>query len=137
VCIYLVNFKLAVLKKSKFSSRCIKALYYMTYTKIYLLWQVLSLLIFCNLYSVFTETIYSINGISTERKERSQPRKYRQEKIDGLANADVSVVITSTENFGKIYLRSRVIPSSRTWMRYFTNVFVVIDDTTDIRFVLS
>lgn len=104
----------------------------MTYTKIYLLWQVLSLLIFCYLYSVFTETIYS-----TERKERSQPRKYRQEKIDGLANADVSVVITSTENFGKIYLRSRVIPSSRTWMRYFTNVFVVIDDTTDIRFVLS
>lgn len=33
-------------------------------------------------------------------------------------------------------MRSRIIPSARTWMRYFTNVFVVIDDTTDIRFAM-
>eukprot|EP01035_Chromulina_nebulosa_P022082 gene22082-28589_t len=90
--------------------------------------------IWCNLTLVLAEVTISRNSTSRERLQ--QQRKYRLEKIDGLANADVSVVITSTENVEKIYLRSRIIPSARTWMRYFTNVFVVIDDTTDIRFAM-
>lgn len=84
--------------------------------------------IWCNLTLVLAEVTISRNSTSRERLQ--QQRKYRLEKIDGLANADVSVVITSTENVEKIYLRSRIIPSARTWMRYFTNVFVVIDDST-------
>ena len=55
-------------------------------------------------------------------------------EVDGLQNSQVTVVITSTASKNNEYLRSRIIPSIRTWMKDFINVFVIIEDTTEVRF---
>eukprot|EP01032_Pedospumella_encystans_P014735 gene14735-16900_t len=44
------------------------------------------------------------------------------------------MVVTSTEANEGYYIRERIIASSRTWMRQFANVFVVIEDTFEMRF---
>lgn len=50
-------------------------------------------------------------------------------QTDGLLNQDVVMIITSTIG----YMRQRIIPSIRTWMRLFMHVFIVLEDTADIR----
>lgn len=53
-------------------------------------------------------------------------------KWSGLANHEVVMLVTSTNQ----YVRSRIIPSSRTWMKFFMHVFVLIEDTVDTRMQL-
>ena len=51
----------------------------------------------------------------------------------------IGIIVTSTvrsEIDHSIYLRSRVIPSARTWMKSFRHVFVILEDTSNIRFSL-
>lgn len=55
-------------------------------------------------------------------------------EVDGLQNSQVTVVITSTAVRTNEYLRSRIVPSIRTWMKDFVNVYVIIEDTTEVRF---
>mmetsp|Transcript_5854 Transcript_5854/g.12911 ORF Transcript_5854/g.12911 Transcript_5854/m.12911 type:complete len:313 (+) Transcript_5854:38-976(+) len=49
------------------------------------------------------------------------------ELVDGLRNEEVLMVVTSTSAKDEKLLRERVIASSRTWMRGFANVVVVIE----------
>lgn len=49
------------------------------------------------------------------------------ETVDGLRNEDVVVFITSTTNGNDHFLWDRIIPSARTWMKLFANVFVVVE----------
>ena len=55
-------------------------------------------------------------------------------EVNGLQNSEVAVMITSTGSRTNEYLRSRIVPSIRTWMKDFVNVYVILEDTTDIRF---
>jgi hypothetical protein len=51
------------------------------------------------------------------------------ETVDGLNNNDVVIMITSSYNrkTTSFQMRSRIIPSARTWMQMFANVFVIIE----------
>jgi hypothetical protein len=55
-------------------------------------------------------------------------------EVDGLRNEDVVVFVASTTVEGSRYLRDRIIPSARTWMKLLANVFVILEDTGDVRF---
>lgn len=57
-------------------------------------------------------------------------------EVDGLLNDDVVMVVASTGNKELKYFRDRVIPSSRTWLRFFKNAFVIEEDTPTIRFLM-
>jgi hypothetical protein len=48
---------------------------------------------------------------------RNDSLRARLKEVEGLRNEEVVVFITSTFKKHGIYLRDRVIPSSRTWMR--------------------
>ena len=50
-----------------------------------------------------------------------------------LANDEVVMIIRSTYKKHGMYMRDRIIPSSRTWMRGLINVFVVLEDTFEVR----
>ena len=52
---------------------------------------------------------------------------------DRLANDEVVMIIRSTYKKHGMYMRDRIIPSSRTWMRGLINVFVVLEDTFEVR----
>eukprot|EP01036_Dinobryon_divergens_P033772 gene33772-43641_t len=65
--------------------------------------------------------------------EKLKSRSHLKE-VDGLLNSQVTVVITSTAVRTNEYLRSRIVPSIRTWMKDFVNVYVIIEDTTEVRF---
>eukprot|EP01038_Epipyxis_sp_PR26KG_P017086 gene17086-23505_t len=56
------------------------------------------------------------------------------ETVDGLANKDVVMVVTSTGKDNMYNLRERIIPSLRTWMRFFSNVIIVLEDTVMLRY---
>jgi hypothetical protein len=56
--------------------------------------------------------------------------------VDGLKNEDVTVLVASTSSADFLYQFSRIIPSSRTWMRQFANVFVMLEDTAQVRYAL-
>jgi transcription initiation factor IIE alpha subunit len=45
----------------------------------------------------------------------------------------VAVFITSTGAKHGIYHRDRIIPSSRTWMRQLYNIYVILEDTFELR----
>eukprot|EP01034_Spumella_vulgaris_P040761 gene40761-50437_t len=50
------------------------------------------------------------------------------EVVDGLRNEDVVMMVTSSEVNNFHYLRARILPGARTWMRMFANVLIVIED---------
>ena len=54
------------------------------------------------------------------------------EEVNGLRNEDVVMVVSSTTIKG--YLQSRIIPSARTWMRFFANVFVIVEGKNEYLF---
>lgn len=58
------------------------------------------------------------------------------EVVNGFRNQDLLIIITTTAVNNGQYLRERIIPSSRTWMRLLVNVIVIIEDTVDSRFYL-
>lgn len=53
-------------------------------------------------------------------------------EIDGLQNEQIVFAVTSTTPL----IRERIIPSSRTWMRMLKQVFVIVEDNVDTRFLL-
>ena len=57
-------------------------------------------------------------------------------EIDGLKNEEVAMFLLGTGAKEYVYMRERIIPSSRTWMRLLKNVFVVVEDTFDVRFAM-
>lgn len=52
--------------------------------------------------------------------------------MESLNYGEVIMLVTSTNE----YFRHRVIPATRTWMKQFVHVFVIFEDTLDIRFQL-
>jgi hypothetical protein len=58
------------------------------------------------------------------------------EEIDGVRNKEIASIIFTTSSQGQSYLWERIIPSSITWMKYFANKFVVIEDSILMRFAL-
>jgi len=56
--------------------------------------------------------------------------------VDGFKNEEVVLLVTSSASKGAKLLRERIIGSSRTWMRYFAHVFVIIEDTFEARFAM-
>lgn len=57
-------------------------------------------------------------------------------EINGLRNEDIVMVVASTGKNHGAYFRDRIVPSSRTWMKLLANVFIVIEDTHEVRFNL-
>lgn len=57
-------------------------------------------------------------------------------EVNGLKNEDVAILVLSTGRDDESYLRDRIIPSARTWMRFFANVFVVEEDSFKQRTVM-
>lgn len=57
-------------------------------------------------------------------------------EVNGLKNQDVVFVLTSTAKSNAGFLRERIMPSSRTWMRLIANAYVIIEDTIDVRFLM-
>lgn len=57
-------------------------------------------------------------------------------EVNGLKNEDVAILVLSTGVDDEAYLRDRIIPSSRTWMKFFANVFVIEEDNFKQRTVL-
>ena len=49
------------------------------------------------------------------------------EDWDGLRNEDVVVFVASTISNEAKYVRDRIVPSARTWMKHLVNVFVMIE----------
>lgn len=79
------------------------------------------------------------NGAKLGREHHGQRHHMRdsfkgQEEVDGLRNDEVAVLITSTAKESGAFIRDRIIPSARTWMQDFMHVFVVIEDTFEVRF---
>ena len=52
---------------------------------------------------------------------------------DRLANDEIVMIVRSTYKKHGMYMRDRIIPSSRTWMRGLINVFVILEDTFEVR----
>eukprot|EP00601_Ochromonadales_sp_CCMP2298_P004729 CAMPEP_0173191912 /NCGR_PEP_ID=MMETSP1141-20130122/13142_1 /TAXON_ID=483371 /ORGANISM="non described non described, Strain CCMP2298" /LENGTH=506 /DNA_ID=CAMNT_0014116141 /DNA_START=33 /DNA_END=1553 /DNA_ORIENTATION=+ len=73
----------------------------------------------------------------TEPSNREHTHAWKQYAVvDGLRNEEVVMVVTSTSTHGEKLLRERIMASSRTWMRMFANVVVVIEDSFPIRFAM-
>jgi len=53
-----------------------------------------------------------------------------------IALDDIAYFVTSTTVQNNIYIRGRIIPSSRTWMKNLKDTYVIIEDTPEIRFDL-
>jgi hypothetical protein len=47
---------------------------------------------------------------------------------------NVVVIVTSTGGGGGQYLRQRIIPSARTWMAMLPHVYVILEDTFELRY---
>ena len=97
---------------------------------------VLILLIICNFHSIpihcSERKRSNLNRNSIRFNQTVSWKQY--ENVNGLWNRDVVMVVTTTVHFGGRYLRERILPSLRTWMRLFMNVFIIIEDTADTRF---
>lgn len=57
-------------------------------------------------------------------------------EVDGIKNSEIASFVTSTGSHGESLLWERIIPSARTWMRYFKNNYVIVEDNLLIRFAL-
>ena len=57
-------------------------------------------------------------------------------EVNGVKNQDVAILVLSTGKDDESYLRDRILPSARTWMRFFANVFVIEEDNFKQRTVL-
>jgi hypothetical protein len=64
---------------------------------------------------------------------RNDSLRKKLEIVDGLRNQEVAVFITSTGAKHGVYLRDRIMPSSRTWMRQLYNIYVILEDTFELR----
>jgi len=49
-------------------------------------------------------------------------------------NKEIVMIVTSTGKDSATYIRSRIIPSARTWMKQLANVYVILEDTFALRF---
>jgi hypothetical protein len=72
---------------------------------------------------ILEDTIHS----NHDHNEQLEKWKAELVEVNGLRNTDVAVLITSSTNNAQKYLWERIIPSARTWMRLFVNVFVVVE----------
>lgn len=54
--------------------------------------------------------------------------------LPNLKNEEVIFLISSTSKNKNEWLRERIIPAARTWMREFRSVFVLVEDSFDTRF---
>lgn len=63
-----------------------------------------------------------------DEKDEHHPKSWSVlAEVNGLKNTEVAVFITSSTNGNDHFLWDRIIPSSRTWMRLFANVFVIVE----------
>jgi hypothetical protein len=51
-------------------------------------------------------------------------------------NDEIVMIITSTGVGNHKFIRDRIIPSARTWMKHLANVFVILEDTFEVRFAM-
>lgn len=58
------------------------------------------------------------------------------ETVDGFKNEDMAIVVMSTTTNHEAYFRDRIIPSTRTWMKFFANVFIIVEDNFHTRLLM-
>lgn len=49
-------------------------------------------------------------------------------------NDEIVMIVTSTGKNSQHYIRERIIASARTWMKDLANVYVILEDTFEVRF---
>lgn len=72
----------------------------------------------------------------TGDKNAGKLRWMKWAEIDGVKNEDVAVLVTSTITKDEQLQYQRIIPSARTWMADFANVFVLIEDSFVSRYAM-
>lgn len=90
------------------------------------------------LFRIFIWPVIIIHGWpkKSRRNGTFTLRRSHMYSMEGLLNEEVVFLVTSSGREGGKYLRNRIIPSSRTWMKLLRNVFVVIEDSEESRFSL-
>lgn len=94
----------------------------------------LSICIFLYILFIFSKTVFGQDHIHAN-KHGNHSREHLL-LVNGLKNEDIVMMITSTAKGCGYYLRNRVIPSSRTWMKLLINVYVIIEDNPAVRFMM-
>lgn len=88
-----------------------------------------------------------MNIHNTKTKHHNKNHKYNHhqlnnatwkdfEYIDGLHNEEIVFFTFSTGKRDGLFLRDRILPSMRTWMKLLVNVFVMMEDSAQIRLMM-